>query len=76
MRAICTYPSRITKGEGVGFCGEAMCLRHPIAYTLIVDIDGLPFNFYILLCDEHADALRDTMRKSSTDIEIGSETKS
>lgn len=70
MKAIYTYPTRITHREFLGRCGEKMCKKEPTTYTLIVGIENLPVDFYIPLCDEHAEALRDTMREIGDDLEL------
>lgn len=48
-------PSKeISNTEHIGMCNEAMCDRTPTRFVLFVDLEGLPFNLYTPLCDQHA----------------------
>jgi len=58
MKAIITHPGRIRKPQLNGCCCEKMCTKEPTHNMLIIDIEGLPLDLYIVLCEEHAEAFR------------------
>ena len=69
MKGLITLPSRIRHPEMNGCCSEKMCREEPVYNALILDMGGMPIDFYVMLCEEHAKALT---RLNKVDLTVAS----
>jgi len=72
MKGLITLPSRIRHPELNGLCSEKMCQEKPVYNALILDMGGLPIDFYVILCEEHA---KDLTRLNEVELAIASDQK-